>query len=104
MRRVVWFSLGVAVTVVVVVRGKRMVARYLPAALVDQATEVATDAVDRSARFARDFRTEFVRAFADRESELMAGLLADDRPAPADRPRRDRDVWDDDEDDLGYSF
>lgn len=109
MKRVVWFSLGVAVTVVVVVRGRRVMARYLPAALVDQAAGAATGTVDRTARFVRDFRTEFTAAYTDREKYLMDSLLAEGQAPPSTGERSipgygSRDPWDEDEEDLGYSF
>ena len=53
MRRVFWVGVGVAITVVVVVRGKRILARYAPASLVDQATEERIDNLEDPYRLFR---------------------------------------------------
>ncbi|MGO1341410.1 MAG: hypothetical protein ACTMID_06930 [Cellulosimicrobium funkei] len=117
MRRVFWIGVGVAITVVVVVRGKKVLARYAPASLVDQATEQVNGLGEKVVEIARDFRTEFARDA--REQELMAALLAEGQEDPdAVRARRaagrharpagaDRHAFDDTddvEDLLGYSF
>jgi len=119
MRRVFWIGVGVAITVVVVVRGKKVLARYAPASLVDQATEQVNGLGERVVEIARDFRTEFAVARDAREKELMAALLAEGQEAPdAARARRASarhargsgpggdpfDDTDDVEDLLGYSF
>ena len=117
MRRVFWVGVGVAITVVVVVRGRKILARYAPASLVDQATAQVNGLGERVVHLARDFRTEFTVARDARERELMAALLAEGqedldavrarrasgrhaRPAGADP----FDDTDDVEDLLGYSF
>lgn len=112
MRRVFWIGVGVAITVVVVVRGKRVLARYAPASLVDQANDRIVDLTDRATRFARDFAEEFAVARDERERELLAALLAEGQEDPAVvRARRagrhaatPTDDVDDVEDLLGYSF
>ncbi|MFE9234066.1 hypothetical protein [Cellulosimicrobium funkei] len=119
MRRVFWIGVGVAITVVVVVRGKKVLARYAPASLVDQATEQVNGLGEKVVEIARDFRTEFALARDAREQELMAALLAEGQEDPdAVRARRaagrharpagaNRDAFDDAddvEDLLGYSF
>lgn len=119
MRRVFWIGVGVAITVVVVVRGKKIIARYAPASLVDQATEQVNGLGEKVVEIARDFRTEFAVARDAREKELMAALLAEGQEDPdAVRARRSSarhargagpgsdpfDDTDDVEDLLGYSF
>jgi hypothetical protein len=114
MRRVFWVGVGVAITVVVVVRGKRVLARYAPASLVDRATEQVNGLGERAVHAARDFRTEFAAARDARERELLASLLAEGQEDPdAVQARRGAgrharaaapDATDDDEDLLGYSF
>ncbi|MCB7137588.1 hypothetical protein [Cellulosimicrobium marinum] len=109
MRRVFWVGVGVAITVVVVARGRRVLARYAPASLVDQATAQVNGLGDRVVHLARDFRTEFAEARDARERELMAALLAEGQEDPAQvRERRSgrhaADDTDDVEDLLGYSF
>ncbi|MBD8077886.1 hypothetical protein [Cellulosimicrobium arenosum] len=117
MRRVFWVGVGVAITVVVVVRGKRVVARLTPASVADRATARADEIGGRALQAVRDFRTEFVVARDERERELLAALLAEGQEDPeAVRRRRaagrhTRPVADDpatDVDDveelLGYSF
>jgi hypothetical protein len=119
MRRVFWVGVGVAITVVVVVRGRRILARFAPASLVDQATEQVNGLGEKVVEIARDFRTEFTLARDAREQELMAALLAEGQEDPAEvrarraagrhaRPAGDgSDPFDDTdgvEDLLGYSF
>jgi hypothetical protein len=115
MRRVLWVGVGVAITVVVVVRGRRVLARYAPASLVDQATERVDELGARALHLARDLRTEFTAAREARERELMAALLAEGQEDP-DTVRARRAAGrhargagpagetDDVEDLLGYSF
>ena len=116
MRRVVWVGVGVAITVVVVVRGRQILARYAPASLVDQATERVDELGARALHLVRDVRAEFTAARDARERELMAALLAEGQEDPdAVRARRAAgrharatapaaDDTDDVEDLLGYSF
>jgi hypothetical protein len=115
MRRVFWVGVGVAITVVVVVKGRQVLARYAPASLVDQATDRVNGLGERAVHLVRDFRTEFTTARDERERELMAALLAEGQEDPdAVRARRAtagrhtrpdaRADTDDVEDLLGYSF
>ena len=111
MRRVFWVGVGVAVTVVVVVKGRQVVARYAPASLVNQATDQVNTLGEKATSFARTFREEFRTARDAREAELLASLLAEGQPDPQDvraarAARRERagGRGSDDEDLLGYSF
>jgi len=112
MRRVFWVGVGVAITVVVVVKGRQVLSRLAPASLVDQATEQVNGLGEKVVHLARDFRTEFATARDARERELMAALLAEGQEDPAvvrERraarpPARPVDDTDDVEDLLGYSF
>src|SRR5690606_10736985 len=118
MRRVLWVGVGVAITVVVVVRGRRILARLAPAPLVDQATEQVNGLGERVVELAGDFGVAFAAARDAREQGLMAALLAEGQEDPeAVRARRaagrharpsaaaaPTDDTDDVEDLLGYSF
>ena len=111
-RRLFWVGVGVAVTVVVIRRGKRVVRTYAPAALTARAEQTAQDASRRAGAFIDTFRAEFVAARAEREAELTAALMADGQPDPeetrAARAARGRPAGRhtaaSDEDELGYSF
>jgi hypothetical protein len=114
-RRMFWVGVGVTITVVVIRRGKKVVAQYAPQAVVDRAERLANDAGRRAETFVGTFRSEFATARAAREAELTAALLAGGQPHPDDvRARRAQapagrhaaqaaDV-DSDEAELGYSF
>jgi hypothetical protein len=114
-RRLFWVGVGVTITVVVIRRGKKVVAQYAPQAVVDRAERLAHDAGQRAETFLGAFRSEFSTARAAREAELTAALLADGQPHPDEvRARRAEtpsgrhaaqatDV-DSDEAELGYSF
>ncbi|AEG44381.1 hypothetical protein [Isoptericola variabilis] len=127
MRRLFWVGVGVTITVVVIRRGKRLVAQYAPEAVVDRAERTAQDLGHRAETFVGAFRSEFTTARARREAELTAALLAEGQPDPDDvrasglrastvRPGRSavgrhasvpRDVEAEiaaDEAELGYSF
>jgi hypothetical protein len=84
MRRLFWVGVGVVATVVVVRRGRKVLARYAPEAVVDRAERAAQDAGRRAETFLGAFRTEFVAARDRREAELTAALLAEGQPAPDD--------------------
>jgi hypothetical protein len=81
-KRLVWVGVGVAVTVVVLRQGRKVVRRYGPAAAVDDMTARANDIGGRLTRVARDFGGEFRTARAAREAELRASLLADGQADP----------------------
>ncbi len=110
-RRVFWVGVGAGLAVVVIVRGKRIIARYTPAGVADQAQERVQELSARTSGLLAEMRAEFTRARTERERELLAALLADGQEAPeVVRARRTRerraptDAWDEDEDELGYSF
>lgn len=83
-RRTFWVGVGVALTVVVVRRGRRIVARYAPEAVVERAERSAQDLGRRAETFVGAFRDEFETARARREAELTAALLAEGQPDPDD--------------------
>jgi len=118
-RRLFWIGVGVAVTVVVVRQGRKVVARYAPASLVDQATDRANAVGGRAVTFVRTFGEEFRTARDAREAELQAALLAEGQPAPDDvrraraEGRRPSDAKaaepgavprDEEDPDVGYAF
>ncbi|GAB3083035.1 hypothetical protein [Isoptericola nanjingensis] len=84
MRRLFWVGVGVVVTVVVVQRGRKIVAQYAPEAVVDRAERAAQDAGRRAETFVATFRREFTQARSAREAELTAALLAEGQPDPDD--------------------
>jgi len=84
MRRLFWVGVGVAVTVVVDQRGRKVVARYAPEAVVDRAERAAQDAGRRAETFVATFRREFSQDREAREAELTAALLAEGQPDPDD--------------------
>ncbi len=84
MRRLFWVGVGVVVTVVVVQRGRKIVAQYAPEAVVDRAERAAQDAGRRAETFVATFRREFSQARSAREAELTAALLAEGQPDPDD--------------------
>lgn len=113
MRRLFWVGVGVAVTVVVYRRGRRLVRQYVPASLADRAEHAASAAGRRAGDAAQEFRARFTEARAAREAELLQALLAEGQADPAEtRARRATGARgataaggpDDDEDELGYSF
>jgi hypothetical protein len=130
MRRIVWFGVGVAVTVIVYRKGRKVMQRYVPSAVADRAQQAALDAGERAQGFVAQFRETFAEASARREAELMGALLAEGTPDPQDTratrahrraqrhgygapygaptsagPSGTVDAnFDDDEADLGYSF
>ncbi|ACZ30711.1 hypothetical protein Xcel_1688 [Xylanimonas cellulosilytica DSM 15894] len=126
MRRLFWVGVGVAVTVVVYRRGRKVVQQYLPASVAERAGQAAQDAGERASGFVADFRETFGEARARREAELTAALLAEGQPDPettraqraagghratgarrafpAGGPAAGVDDIDDDEAELGYSF
>lgn len=73
-RRLFWVGVGVAVTVVVIHKGRQVVARYTPEAVSERAAAAVDDAGVRLSQMARTFRSEFTTARAEREAELMASL------------------------------
>lgn len=114
MSRLFWLSTGVALTVVVVVKGRQVARRYAPAALVDQATATAQATGVALSEAASKFLDDFRAARDERAEQLSDSLLArtqgsvDDLRARRDaspRPHGRHTTLDDpDDDDLGYSF
>ncbi|WP_166847832.1 hypothetical protein [Isoptericola sp. BMS4] len=84
MRRLFWVGVGAVATVVVVQRGRKVLLRYTPQAVVDRAERAAQDAGRTAETFLGAFRSEFVRARDRREVELTAALLAEGQPDPDD--------------------
>ncbi|QAY71107.1 hypothetical protein [Xylanimonas protaetiae] len=120
MRRLFWVGVGVAATVVVYRKGRKVVRQYLPSSVAERAEKAAHDAGERATGFLAEFRETFGEARARREAELTAALLAEGqqdpattraaratgarRPSPAGGPAADVDPFDGDEAELGYSF
>lgn len=74
--RIVLFTLGIGVGVVVVLKGRAYLTRTVPQAVTDKVNETASGVVDRFATFASDARA----AMAERERELRDTLgLVEDR-------------------------
>jgi hypothetical protein len=73
-RRLFWVGVGVAATVIVIRKGRQVVARYTPEAVSERAAAAVDDAGARLNTMARTFRSEFTTARAEREAELMASL------------------------------
>lgn len=72
MRRLFWVGVGVAVTVVVLRRGRAVVEQYVPAG--------ATDAVGGALALGTALRTareDFRSGVAEREAELLEALVGD---------------------------
>ncbi|HIT75763.1 MAG TPA: hypothetical protein IAA98_09275 [Candidatus Avipropionibacterium avicola] len=76
MRRFLLFAAGVTVGVIVVLKGRELVTKKLPAAVTEQVNKQATGVFDRITEFASEARA----ASAERESELRDALgLVEDR-------------------------
>ncbi|ROS30703.1 hypothetical protein [Cellulomonas sp. PhB150] len=72
MRRLFWVGVGVAVTVVVIRKGRALAAEYLPAG--------ATEVVDGATRVTRAWNTavaEFHAGMTERSQQLMHDLVGD---------------------------
>ncbi|RHA40524.1 hypothetical protein [Cellulomonas rhizosphaerae] len=72
MRRLFWVGVGVAVTVVVIRKGRSLAAEYLPAG--------TTEIVDGATRLTRAWNTaraEFTAGVSERSAELMHDLVGD---------------------------
>ncbi|UZN05153.1 hypothetical protein [Cellulomonas sp. S1-8] len=72
MRQLFWVGVGVALTVVVVRQGRRVVAQYVPAGSGD-----AVEGAVRLGRALRDARADFRTGVAEREAELLEALVGD---------------------------
>lgn len=73
-RRLFWVGVGVAATVVVIHKGRQVVARYTPEAVSERAVAAVSGAGARLSTAAHTFRSEFATARAEREAQLMASL------------------------------
>lgn len=73
-RRLFWVGVGVAATVVVIRKGRQVVARYTPEAVSERAAAAVDDAGVRLNRMAHSFRSDFTSARAEREAQLLASL------------------------------
>jgi hypothetical protein len=72
MRRLFWVGVGVAVTIVVIRKGRALAQEYLPAG--------TTEVVDGATRLTRAWNTaraEFTAGISERTDELMQGLVGD---------------------------
>ncbi|GAA3821477.1 hypothetical protein [Cellulomonas soli] len=119
MRRLLWVGVGVALTVLVIRKGRALVDEHLPAGTTD-----AVEGAVRLTRVARTTREAFTAGMAEREQQLRHDLYGDvdldelrerrdarRRPPAADR-RRSAAVppaWaehpvEDPDDDDGYTF
>jgi hypothetical protein len=84
MTRVVWFGLGVALTVVVVVEGRRQLARAKPGAILEQASRKGADWWNQARRLLADFNRERRAAEAGlRQQHGLAAGLPDEPPGTA---------------------
>lgn len=116
MKRLFWISTGVALTVFVMAKGRKIVAQYTPSALTERVGEQAVEFGEQAKETATGFLADFKAAAKEREQELRDSLLADSQGSLKDlRARRDdfqnrrpraQDIFDDDseDDELGYSF
>ncbi|WP_435299982.1 hypothetical protein [Timonella sp. A28] len=66
-----------ALTVFVMVKGRKIILQYTPEAVAERATAQATEFSERATAAAGGFAREFKSAFAERERELMSYLLAE---------------------------
>lgn len=77
MKRLFWVGTGVALTVFVMVKGRKMALQYTPEAVAERATAQATEFSQRAGSAAGGFVSDFKAAFAEREQDLKASLLAE---------------------------
>ncbi len=81
MRRAVWFALGAAVAVVVVVKGAQLLRRATPEGVREQVVDASADLGQRATTFVKTLTT----SMAEREAELRSALGIDGAEAP-ERP------------------
>lgn len=84
MRRAMWFALGAAVAVVVVVKGAQLLRRATPEGVREQVADASADLGQRATTFVKTLTS----AMAERETELRSALGIDgadatERPAAA---------------------
>ena len=122
MKRLFWVGTGVALTVFVMVKGRKMVLKYTPEAVAQRASAQASEFSGRASSAVGGFWGEFRDAFAECEAELKSALLAETQGTLEDvkaRRAKKTDGWDPSkprptaadfpdidpvEDELGYSF
>lgn len=123
MARLFWIATGSAVTIAVIVKGRRVVRRYTPAAVAERATATVEATTASLTEVASHFASDFRAARDERAAALADALLARTQGSVEDlRARRDARTprtngpdegatraafapeKDDDEDALGYSF
>ena len=75
MGKVVWFALGIGVTVFVVVKGKELMRKATPAGVQEQ-VQKRTESLQHQAS---EFVDTFTHAFKQREDELRTELQMDEK-------------------------
>ena len=90
MARLFWVGTGVVLTVVVVVKGRQIVHRYAPAAVVDRASASAASTGAALTEAAGHFLADFRAARDERAAQLADALLAQTQGSVEDlRARRE---------------
>lgn len=90
MARLFWVGTGVALTVVVVVKGRQLIRQYAPAAVVDRASATAAATGSALSEAAGHFLADFRAARDERAAQLEEALLAPTQGSVEDlRARRD---------------
>lgn len=90
MARLFWVGTGVVLTVVVVIKGRQIIHRYTPAAVVDRASATAAATGSALSEAAGHFLADFRAARDERAAELADALLAPTQGSVEDlRARRD---------------
>ncbi|SDC22007.1 hypothetical protein SAMN05216410_1412 [Sanguibacter gelidistatuariae] len=90
MARLFWVGTGVALTVVVVIKGRQIIHRYAPAAVVDRATATAAATGSALSDAATHFLSDFRAARDERARELADALLAPTQGSVEDLQARRR--------------
>ena len=93
MARLFWVGTGVVLTVVVVVKGRQIIRRYTPEAVVDRASATAAATGSALSDAAGHFLEDFRAARDERAAELAAALLAPTQGSVEDLQAR-RDTYD----------
>lgn len=90
MARLFWVGTGVVLTVVVVVKGRQIIHRYTPAAVVDRASASAASTGAALSEAAGHFLADFRAARDERAAQLADALLAQTQGSVEDlRARRE---------------
>lgn len=93
MARLFWVGTGVVLTVVVVIKGRQIIHRYAPAAVVDRASATAAATGSALSEAAGHFLADFRAARDERAAELADALLAPTQGS-VDELRARRDAYD----------